>query len=138
MRAYKTTIPGPLIEENGWRVAQDGIAEIEVEQSATDPRKFGIAIRRTSGKLLIKEFRLPVPLAKGTWKAEQRYEAADLVTWDGIAWRAVIDGATGAPGVSKDWAIFVRKGRDGTDGAPGAPGERGPEGKSGMPGRDRT
>jgi hypothetical protein len=139
LRAYRNTTPGDLTEENGWRVSQDGIDEIEVEQSSTDPRSFGIAIRRTSGKIQIKTFSLPIPIHKGTFKKDVDYAEHDRVTWDGIEWRAVTTPARGEPGIgSKDWAIAVRKGRDGKDGAPGAPGERGMEGKAGPPGRDRS
>lgn len=137
MMSFRITDPGDLTEKNGWKVAMRGLAEISIEQSESDPRKFGIAMRMTDNAVILKTLRMPVPLDRGTYKQDVKYEQGDWVTWDGIVWRALVD-TNGEPGVSKDWGIAVRKGRDGKDGAPGKQGEPGKQGPIGRPGLDRV
>lgn len=51
-----------------------------------------------------------------TYAPGARYEPGDVVTWAGSGW--VCDAPTAAkPGESKDWTLFVKRGRDGKDGA---------------------
>lgn len=47
------------------------------------------------------------------------YEKGDGVTFGGSFWIAQVDGPQGAPGISKDWRLAVKKGRDGKDGRNG-------------------
>jgi hypothetical protein len=50
-----------------------------------------------------------------TWQPDTAYDAGDVVTCAGSGW--VCDAATTAkPGDSKDWTLFVKRGRDGKDG----------------------
>lgn len=83
----------------------------------------------------IKEFPvdLSIPLDQGVWK-DRSYVKGDEVSYDGSMWIAQCD-TTGKPGLTRDWRLAVKHGRDGKDGKAGAPGERGPEGR---PGRDLT
>lgn len=67
---------------------------------------------------------------RGPWKYDEKYHLDDSVTYGGSGWMAVVDDPKGKPGDSKDWQLFVRKGRDGKDG------DRGPQGPQGTPGKD--
>ena len=67
---------------------------------------------------------------RGPWKAGEHYQLDDSVTSGGSGWIAVVDNPQGRPGSTKDWQLFVMKGRDGKDGAPGPQGPAGPEGKA--------
>jgi hypothetical protein len=62
---------------------------------------------------------------RGPWKADEHYQLDDSVSSGGSGWIAMVEGAKGRPGDSKDWQLFVKKGRDGKDG------ERGPQGPAG-------
>ncbi len=66
---------------------------------------------------------------RGPWTGSVQYHLDDMVTSGGSGWVALVEGATGRPGTSKDWRLFVMKGRDGKDGAPGPRGPIGPAGK---------
>lgn len=51
---------------------------------------------------------------QGTYDHSKSYLRGQLVMWDGQSWMA--DAATRAvPGVSSDWRLFAKKGRDGRD-----------------------
>jgi hypothetical protein len=67
---------------------------------------------------------------KGPWKHNETYALDDSVTSGGSGWYAIVENPQGRPGESKDWQLFVMKGRDGKDGKDGA---RGPQG---VPGKD--
>ena len=52
-----------------------------------------------------------------TWQPDTAYDAGDVVTCAGSGW--VCDAATTTkPGDSKDWTLFVKRGRDGKDATP--------------------
>jgi hypothetical protein len=55
-----------------------------------------------------------------------------MVTSGGSGWVAIVEDPKGRPGHSKDWQLFVMKGRDGKDGEPG------PQGPQGAPGKDMS
>jgi hypothetical protein len=69
---------------------------------------------------------------RGPWKADEQYHLDDSVTSGGSGWIAMVENAKGRPGDSKDWQLFVKKGRDGKDG------ERGPQGPVGAAGKDNA
>lgn len=66
-----------------------------------------------------KEFpiRLPVPIYRGVWTAGA-YEECDTATRSGSLWQAQRN-TDGVPGVSADWKLVVKAGRDGKQGEPG-------------------
>ncbi len=66
---------------------------------------------------------------RGPWTGSVQYHLDDMVTSGGSGWVALVEGAKGRPGDSKDWQLFAMKGRDGKDGAPGPRGPIGPAGK---------
>jgi hypothetical protein len=60
----------------------------------------------------------PVVIDRGVYSDSGKpggglYEKGDGVTFGGSFWIAQVDGPEGAPGVSKDWRLAVKKGRDG-------------------------
>lgn len=67
---------------------------------------------------------------RGAWTGSEFYHQDDTVSCGGSGWIALVEGAIGRPGDSKDWQLFVKKGRDGKDG------ERGPQGPIGPAGKD--
>jgi len=52
-----------------------------------------------------------------TWQPETAYAAGDVVTCAGSGWVCEAD-TTAKPGESKDWTLFVKRGRDGKDAKP--------------------
>ncbi len=66
---------------------------------------------------------------RGSWTGSEHYHQDDTVSCGGSGWIALVEGAKGRPGDSKDWQLFVKKGRDGKDGERGERGPIGPAGK---------
>jgi hypothetical protein len=66
---------------------------------------------------------------RGPWKHNEDYRLDDSVTSGGSGWIAMVENPKGRPGTSKDWLLFVIKGRDGKDGEPGPQGPAGKDGK---------
>lgn len=81
-----------------------------------------------------KEFPLVLPtlIDRGVWR-EGGYRRGDAVTWDGSLWIAQID-TSAKPGLSPDWRLAVKRGRDGRAGKDGKDGPIGPKGERGEPG----
>lgn len=79
-----------------------------------------IVLRFVAGER-IKEFPidLPVVLDRGVFKEGGTYARNDGVTYGGSWWIARIDNPAGKPGVSDDWRLAVKRGRDGRDGRDG-------------------
>ena len=80
-------------------------------------------------------FDLPMMLDRGLFTDGKDYRQGDSVTYGGCVWLAQKDAPTGKPGLSEDWRLAVKKGRDGKSGAAGKDGK---PGKKGDPGRDLT
>lgn len=80
-------------------------------------------------------FDLPMMLDRGLFTDGKDYRQGDSVTYGGCVWLAQKDAPTGKPGLSEDWRLAVKKGRDGK---PGAAGKDGNPGEKGEPGRDLT
>lgn len=83
---------------------------------------------------LVREFPIVFPymLDRGVWK-DGKYYRGDAVTRDGSIWIAQVD-TVGMPGVSSDWRLAVKRGRDGKAGRDGKDGQPGPRGDRGDPG----
>ncbi len=77
----------------------------------------GLILRSKSGAEIVK--RMPIPLDKGFWREGMACEKADLLTHGGNVWIALVDTSAKPCLESKDWRLFVRKGRDGNDGTNG-------------------
>lgn len=135
LRSYRATEPfepGGDLEKAGWRVIVNGVAEVAVEIGGDDLRSVGLAIKMTSGAVIMKSVQMPVVVDRGVWK-ESAYDHGDGVTWDGCFWiaqRKTLE--TERPGDSSGaYRLSVKKGRDGRDGIRGEKGDRGAEGRGG-------
>lgn len=109
---------------------RDGFGFEDMDMVETDE---GFVLR-FSREGVTKDFRVPVPLDRGTFKDGQSYRKGDGVSFGGSFWIAQED-TTDKPETGKGWRLAVKRGRDGREGAPG---ERGADGKPGAPGRDLT
>lgn len=86
----------------------------------------------------VKEFKftLPIMIYRGVFQETDSYTKGDTTTFGGSMWVALNDAPEGKPGLSKDWQLAVKKGRDGNDGKPGIKGDKGDQGRPGLDGRD--
>lgn len=79
---------------------------------------------------------LPVPIDRGVYRPDGKYERGDTVTFGGSTWIAQKDEPADKPGGGDGWRLAVKKGRDGRDGAPGEKGDRGEKGMPGLDGKN--
>lgn len=70
-------------------------------------------------RVVRKELVLPVVLDRGVFKEGEMYSQGDAVTFGGSLWIARKMEPDGKPGLSDDWRLAVKKGRDGKHGDPG-------------------
>lgn len=110
-----------------------GFDDLSVEQD-DDGR---VTLRFVRGER-IKEFplRFPVFIDRGVYREGESYERGNGATFGGSFWLAKKDGTLGKPGLSDDWRLAVKKGRDGRDGEKGERGAQGEKGLPGLNGRD--
>lgn len=85
-------------------------------------------------RLVSRELYIPAMIYRGIHREENTYQQGDCVTLGGSVWFAK-NTPQGRPGISDDWQLCVKKGRDGRDGEKGVQGERG---EKGQPGNDLT
>lgn len=74
----------------------------------------GVFLRWTKGDV-VKEFRLPIVIDRGVYKAEKTYGPGDGVTWAGSFWIAQAE-TSEKPDSGKGWRLAVKRGHDGKDG----------------------
>lgn len=89
----------------------DGLGFDDLSVEHDGERGFTLKFQRGE-KIKAFQFRLPVVLDRGVF-AERSYERGDGVTFGGNFWIAQKDAPEGKPGLSDDWRLAVRKGRDG-------------------------
>jgi hypothetical protein len=115
IRSFRSTDPiGEDLEKSGWHVILNGVHECAVEMAE---KSLGMAMKMTSGALVLKTVELPTIVDRGVW-TEKDYIKGDGVTWAGNFWIAQ-KSTTDKPGDSDAWRLAVRKGRDGKDGRDG-------------------
>jgi len=147
VRSFKATdplSPDTDLERAGWHVVVRGIDDLSIELGE-DLRSVHVRCTMTGGKVVERTLAIPALIDRGIFRGETRYEAGDVVTWDGSMWvcRGVaLDVRPGIPSGQPlheeslaAWRLAVKRGRDGRDGVRGEKGERGAEGR---PGRDLT
>ena len=147
VRSFKATdplSPDTDLERAGWHVVVRGIDDLSIELGE-DLRSVHVRCTMTGGRVVERTLAIPALIDRGIFKSETRYEAGDVVTWDGSMWvcRGVaLDVRPGIPSGQPlhdeslaAWRLAVKRGRDGRDGVRGEKGERGAEGR---PGRDLT
>lgn len=62
-----------------------------------------------------RQVRLSSIIDRGVYRPETKYEKGDGVTFGGSFWIAQGDESTGKPGLSEQWRLAVKRGRDGKD-----------------------
>lgn len=98
-----------------WQVIVRGVQSIETIFDESDPRIVTVKTVLTGGIVEEKTARIPMLVYSGIWKAEQEYQAGDVVTWDGSAWHCEAKSTKAAPGKSSDWKLMVKRGTAGKD-----------------------
>jgi hypothetical protein len=71
---------------------------------------------------------VPMPMHKGVYRAGEKYERGDIVSFGGSAFIAKRE-TTSKPETDDSWQLFIKRGRDGKDGLRGEKGEPGRDGK---------
>lgn len=115
LRANRNTTIGESVNMSEWDVPLDGWPLFEIEQ-AEDLRTFTFTFGKTSGQKIQRSFKLPVVLHRGVYVNGNSYECGDQVQRQGSTWICVVDSTAAVPdGVSKDWILSNKAGRDGKD-----------------------
>ncbi len=114
-----------------WQVIAAGLSGVAITQHPDDPRVIGIRLMY-GDQSEEASFRVPVPLYRETYRADEEYLHGDMVTHDGCIWHCRTDRPKGMPGRSDEWRLAVKRGGDGR---PGKPGDRGPQGLPGVDAR---
>lgn len=109
-------VTGPIsdgLEAAGWEVLLEYPSIVQMG-FADDLRTFTVVAKTATGKRIEETVKIPVVLDRGVWK-EGNYERGDAVTSAGSMWIAQCD-TKESPGISADWRLSVKRGRDGKDG----------------------
>lgn len=92
---------------------RDGLG-VEDFDATIDGRTITLTIRR--GEFVkSRTLKIPAVLDAGVFRDGANYEKGDGVTFGGSFWIAQNDNPKGKPGLSSDWRLAVKKGRDGSD-----------------------
>jgi hypothetical protein len=106
-------IPEPTDGRDG-RDGKDGRDGLGVEDFDATIEGRTITLTVTRGDVIRqRSIRIPAVLDAGIWREETVYEKGDGVTFGGSFWIAQKDAPQGKPGMSPDWRLAVKKGRDG-------------------------
>lgn len=121
-------MPAPKDGKDG-ADGKDGIGFDDVRVDYDGDRGFSIVFEK-DGREIRHDVRVPVVIDRGVYKSEAEYEKGDGVTHQGSYWIAQSESPEVAPGLSDDWRLAVKKGRDGRHGKDGEKGERGAPGRA--------
>lgn len=99
-----------------------------------DKRTFTFMLTRGEYTKTIEVKARGIPVQRGVFRRNEKYEHGDIVTWDGSQWFATKDTEL-QPKVGNDWQLIVKRGQDGKEGPPGKAGK---DGLNGRDGRDLT
>jgi hypothetical protein len=109
-------IPAPRDGRDGkdGRDGADGFSLDDMQLEQRDERT--LVLRFARGELVREHvLRLGHPLDQGVFREGEAYRRGDGVTFGGSWWIAQKDAPEGKPGLSSDWRLAVKKGRDGKD-----------------------
>jgi hypothetical protein len=99
---------------------RDGTDGFSLEDLTIDDDGDGTMTLRFVRGDLVREKTIRYPrLDRGIFRDEGEYRKGDGVTYGGSWWIAQKDAPGGKPGLSDDWRLAVKKGRDGRDGRDG-------------------
>jgi len=127
-------------QDDRWRCVSDGVFEVRLsDPDAVDLRLMALEVEFSSGTVVRSQFRMDVPVVRGTWNEATNYEHMDVVAWNGNSWILVAPtrsapGPAPQPGTCIDWRLMAKRGEKGARGEQGARGERGATGDQGAPG----
>lgn len=96
----------------GWAIAMRGVVSI-TDEFLDDGRVLERVMVFTGGQRQITRTRTANMIYRGVWK-EGRFERGDVVSRSGSAWHCERE-TTETPGVSPDWVLSVKRGRDGKE-----------------------
>jgi hypothetical protein len=112
----------------------DGVAGRDCIDLATldirvddDFRTWHFAAKAGSQEVVVTKH-VPMPMHQGVYRAGEKYERGDIVSFGGSAFIAKRD-TTSKPETDDSWQLFIKRGRDGKDGQRGEKGEPGRDGK---------
>jgi hypothetical protein len=114
VRAERTTDPieDADILKSGWRVAWNGIFE-ETETEIDGGRFIERTTTYTDGKTWTRKTTTAAMVYRGIW-TDKEFQRGDTATWDGSLWHCEAP-TRGKPGLSPDWKLVAKRGRDGKD-----------------------
>lgn len=121
-------VPAPKDGRDGID-GKDGVGFDDLRIDYDGDRGFSIVFEK-DGREIRHDVRVPVVIDRGVYKSDAAYEKGDGVTHQGSYWIAQSESTAGAPGLSDDWRLAVKKGRDGRHGKDGEKGERGAPGRA--------
>jgi hypothetical protein len=127
-QAWRDT-KGLPIEDGGWRLLANGVAEAEIVMSATG-KTATIMLAMADNTLITHELELALVEHQGTWDAEREYTLNNEVAWNGSTWRA-LRSTKGVEPPGEDWRLVAQRGKSGPRGDPGPSGPAGPGGPPG-------
>ncbi len=113
VRSVRTTDPvTDDLASAGWAVLLRGI-DTETEEIKEEGRLIVRTTTYTCGRKMVREIRTAVVLDRGVYRPEQKYAKGDGVTFGGSFWIAQVDELDDKPGISEQWRLAVKRGRDG-------------------------
>lgn len=98
----------------GWECVVAGVADVSI--SLTAERLMQVRCVLSDGSEASIEVTLQHPIDRGVYRDAEKYLKGDGVTYSGSFWIAQVDEPADKPGVSAQWRLAVKKGRDGKDG----------------------
>jgi integrin beta 3 len=115
-------IPTPKDGKDG-QDGRDGLGIEDLEVHFDGERRLKLVLTR-GDRSKESTLVLPIPIDRGVFAEERKdYERGDVVTFGGSSWTAQKDAPEGVPGLSPDWRLSVKRGRDGKQGPKGDKGE---------------
>lgn len=117
-------IPAPQAGKDGrdGTNGKDGLDALQLEDFdltiSDDGRTVTLSLQQ-GDRRIERSLQFPVVIDRGVYSEGSSYAKSDAVTFGGSLWIAQKDTPEGKPGLSTDWRLAVKKGRDGKDGRNG-------------------
>lgn len=117
-------IPAPAVGKDGrdGLNGKDGLDALQLDDFdlalSDDGRTVTLGLQQ-GDRRIERSLQFPVVIDRGVYSDASAYAKSDAVTFGGSLWIAQKDAPDGRPGLSADWRLAVKKGRDGKDGRNG-------------------
>lgn len=95
---------------NGWDLIVDGAHKITTQ--VLGEREFALITEKSSGKVTKTPFTVPMMIYRSIFKAGNKYQKGDAVTWGGSLWHCD-EPNENKPGEGEGWQLVAKRGRDG-------------------------